>query len=333
LAKSYDDREVFAAVNFTVCRGERIALLGVNGAGKSTLARILAGAELPSRGAVQWGYQVQAVFFSQESQENLDYGRTVWQEARDGGSKATDLELRNLLGAFLFAGDDVDKPVAVLSGGEKSRLALVKILLRDGNCLILDEPTNHLDLKTKEIFQNALLHYSGTIVLVSHDRHFLDNLVSRVLEIRDGRLHEYTGNYSYFIGKREAESAAAAQTEEISAQPGTTARKPARTKEERRREAEERNRRNREKKEIADEIEELEAEIMKLEELKTRNQSLLCDTEVLKESARIRSLMRELKEAQRRLEGLLSRWETLMQRLQDAEGQLAAQKIGHAPLK
>ncbi len=208
LGKSYGQKQVFSGIDFTVYRGEKIALLGINGAGKSTLVRILAGSEKPSQGSLQLGYQVNAAFFSQESQHNVAYGHTIWEEVNAVDSPSTDLEKRNLLGAFLFSGDDIHKPVSVLSGGEKSRLALIKILLQDSNCLILDEPTNHLDLKTKEIFQNALQHYSGAIVLVSHDRFFLDQLVQRVFEIRDGAMHEYTGNYSYFVQKREQEMAA-----------------------------------------------------------------------------------------------------------------------------
>ena len=323
LGKSYGEREVFSGLDFTVYRGEKIALLGVNGAGKSTLARILARQEQPSRGSVQWGFQVKAAFFSQESQQNVAYGRTVWQEARDVEGRASDLELRNLLGAFLFSGDDIHKPVAVLSGGEKSRLALVKILLQDSNCLILDEPTNHLDVKTKDIFQNALLHYSGTIVLVSHDRYFLDHLVHRVFEVRAGRLHEYIGNYSYFIRKREEELAA----EALSAAPpaasatATDAAAPAggkqnRTREARRLEAEERNRRGQIKKEIGRELHGLEAEIAELEGIKARNQSLLCDPAALKDSQRVQELMKELNGVDQRLRGLLPRWEELMNLLE-----------------
>jgi ATP-binding cassette subfamily F protein 3 len=327
LGKEYNGCEVFSGMSFTVQRGEKIALLGVNGAGKSTLARILAGNEGPSRGSVQWGFQVKAAFFSQESQQNVAYGSTVWQETRGVDVRATDLELRSLLGAFLFSGDDIYKPVSVLSGGEKSRLALVKILLQDSNCLILDEPTNHLDVKTKDMFQNALLRYSGTIVLVSHDRYFLDNLVSRVLEIRDGRLHEYIGNYSYFIQKREAELAAADQQQEeaapAAADPAAAAgeapRKPGRTREERRLEAEERNRRGAVRKEVARELHGLEAEIARLEELKSRDQALLCDPEVLKDSPRIKALMKELNQAERRLEALLPRWEKLMHEMEELE--------------
>ncbi len=326
LGKEYGGHAVFSGINFTIYRGDKVALLGVNGAGKSTLARILAGNETPSRGSAQWGFQVKAAFFSQESQQNVAYGRTVWQEARDVQGRASDLELRNLLGAFLFSGDDIQKPVSVLSGGEKSRLALVKILLQDSNCLILDEPTNHLDVKTKDMFQNALLHYSGTIVLVSHDRYFLDNLVGRVLEIRDGRLHEYTGNYSYFIQKRESELASEASTGGNAPAAGSEtlasvaeAHKPVKAKETRRLQAEDRNRLGKIKKELSREIHALEAEIVELEAVKARDQSLLCDPEVLKDSLRIRPLMKELKEAERHLNELLPRWEKLMHSLEDLE--------------
>jgi len=324
LGKAYGGRTVFSGVGFTVYRGEKIALLGVNGAGKSTLARILAMSEAPSQGSVSWGLQVKTAFFSQESQQNVAYGRTVWEEARDVPGRATDLELRNLLGAFLFSGDDVLKPVAVLSGGEKSRLALAKILLQDSNCLILDEPTNHLDLKTKDIFQSALLHYSGSIILVSHDRHFLDDLVTRVFEIRDGRLHEYLGNYSYFIQKRAAESAAAAPPGEKEPVPAgnkapAATGKSGKTREARRMEADERNRLGRLRKEIAGELHEVERSIAELERVKACNQSLLCDPEVLRESGRIKPLMTELKEAERRLGQLLPEWERLMHGLEDLE--------------
>ncbi len=335
LAKSYGGRPVFADVGFSVQRGEKVALLGVNGAGKSTLTRILAGEEAPGAGTVQWGYQVQAAFFSQESQQNLDYGGTVWQEAREAAAGATDLEVRNLLGAFLFSGDDILKSVAVLSGGEKSRLALVKILLRDSNCLILDEPTNHLDLKTKEIFQDALLHYSGTIILVSHDRHFLDDLVVRVLELRDGRIHEYLGNYSEFVRKREQEAAAVEAERDAAPRPDGAgsrpepradatgengapgARRPGRSREERRLEAEERNRIGRVRRELAGRVQALEAEIGGLETTRTRSHGLLCDAKVLRDSPRVQEIMKELGGAEARLKELLPEWERLMAQLEE----------------
>jgi len=207
--KSYGDLNVFHDVNFTLYRGEKAAVVGVNGAGKSTLSRILCGDEMPTAGEVAAGLNVKMAFFSQESAQNLNYQRTIWEEVGAAGTRSNDQERRNLLGAFLFSGDDVYKPISVLSGGEKSRLALLKILLTDTNLLILDEPTNHLDIKTREIFQNALLNYHGTILIVSHDRYFLDCLVDRVFELRDGVCREYRGNYSYFIEKRRDEQSTA----------------------------------------------------------------------------------------------------------------------------
>jgi ATP-binding cassette subfamily F protein 3 len=325
LVKRYGQKQVFSGINCTIYRGEKIALLGINGAGKSTLVRILAGNEEPSQGSLQLGHQVKTAFFSQESQYNLAYKRTVWEEIQTLDRPVADLEKRSLLGAFLFSGDDIHKPVAVLSGGEKSRLALVKILLGESNCLILDEPTNHLDLKTKEIFQNALQHYAGTIVLVSHDRHFLDQLVQRVFEIRDGRMYEYAGNYSYFAQKREQEMAVAVA--ETVAEPGqppgaaglAESKKGGKSREQRRLEAEDRNRRSKLKMEIGRELPGLEEEISALERLKTLNQSLLCDPDVLKDSARIKPLMQELNQASRRLAELYHRWEDLTRQLEKVD--------------
>ncbi|MCE5262784.1 MAG: ATP-binding cassette domain-containing protein, partial [Deltaproteobacteria bacterium] len=227
LAKSYGDLNVFHDVTFTLYRGEKAAVVGVNGAGKSTLSRILSGDEMPTAGEVQTGLNVKMAFFSQESAQNLDYQRTIWEEVGSVGTRSNDQERRNLLGAFLFSGDDIYKPISVLSGGEKSRLALLKILLTDTNLLILDEPTNHLDIKTREIFQNALLSYHGTILIVSHDRYFLDCLVDRVFELREGICHEYRGNYSYFIEKRREEQNAARPPVSPLPAPPSTASGPA----------------------------------------------------------------------------------------------------------
>jgi ATP-binding cassette subfamily F protein 3 len=328
LGKTYGQKQVFSGFNFTIYRGEKIALLGINGSGKSTLVRILAQNEKPSQGSLQLGFQVKLAFFSQESQQNVSYERTIWEEVNNLDSPSTDLEKRNLLGAFLFSGADIHKPVAVLSGGEKSRLALIKILLQDSNCLILDEPTNHLDVKTKEIFQNALQHYTGTIVLVSHDRYFLDQLVQRVFEIRDNGLFEYTGNYSYFVQKREQEIAAAASRESETA-PGTNpspaAAEPVagkgvfKSREQRRREAEARNLEGKIKKKIEKELSPLEGEIAELETLKTRNQSWLCDPEILKDSKRIKPLMVELNMITSRLDELYRRWEELTRQLEKTD--------------
>jgi len=320
ISKSYGDVSVFTELDLTIHRGEKIALVGVNGAGKSTLSRILSGTEAPSSGQVQYGLNVSLAFFSQESAQNLDYGRTVWDEVRLAGTRSNDQERRNLLGAFLFSGDDVYKEIAVLSGGEKSRLALLKILLQDSNLLILDEPTNHLDLKTKDIFQNALLSYTGTLVLVSHDRFFLDRLVHRVIEIRDGRRHEYLGNYSYFIQKRnEMAQADAGGANTLPAESGPLSgtgdlpsnKKLFKTKEEKRLEAQERNRLSRITRELKNELTALEDRIARLETRKAENETTLCAPDIHREPHKIKLLNQEMADLAREIEPLYAAWDRM----------------------
>ena len=337
LAKAYGDLTVFHDVNFTLYRGEKAAVVGVNGAGKSTLSRILSGDETPTAGEVVAGLNVKMAFFSQESAQNLDYKRTIWEEVGAAGTRSNDQERRNLLGAFLFSGDDIYKEISVLSGGEKSRLALLKILLTDTNLLILDEPTNHLDIKTREIFQNALLSYQGTILIVSHDRFFLDCLVDRVFEIRDGVCHEYPGNYSYFIEKRrEAQMAAAAPPP-----PAPSASQPAdqtplapaesenlqqkqdagrKTKEERRQEAEERNRISRATSSLRRQLTETEERIALLEAKQKENELILCEPEIYREPERIKLLNQELRSISTELEDLYYTWNDLTLKIESLSG-------------
>jgi ATP-binding cassette subfamily F protein 3 len=341
VSKSYGDVKVFNAVDLTIHRGEKIALVGVNGAGKSTLARILSDMEEPSSGKVTYGLNVSMAFFSQESAANLDYGRTVWDEVLLAGTRSNDQERRNLLGAFLFSGGDIHKEISVLSGGEKSRLALLKILLQDSNLLILDEPTNHLDLKTKDIFQNALLGYTGTVVIVSHDRFFLDRLVHRVIEIRDGQCHEYLGNYSYFIQKRadliaiaskekgegpSQETADAMEMGRLSvnsissgAQEALPGRRAFKTKEEKRLEAEERNRLSRITRALKDELAALEDRIAHLEAKQRENEKTLCAPDIHKEPNRIKQLNQDLLDRARELESLYAAWDDLTRKLEAAQ--------------
>jgi ATP-binding cassette subfamily F protein 3 len=345
VSKRYGDLSVFRDLDLTIRRAEKIALVGVNGAGKSTLARILSGTEDPSSGDVRHGLNVSMAFYSQESARNLDYRRTVWDEVRLAGTRSNDQERRNLLGAFLFSGDDVYKEIAVLSGGEKSRLALLKILLQDSNLLILDEPTNHLDLKTRDIFQDALLGYTGTVVIVSHDRFFLDRLVHRVIEIRDGRCREYLGNYSYFIRKRgEAENLAQAEpdpgrTPASADAPGSrqagangpaavndnpTAGKIFRTREEKRLEAEERNRLSRITRELKSEIASVEDRIARLEGKKAENERILCEPGIHREPQKIRDSNRELSDIAGELEKLYAAWDELTGKLAAQHAETAA---------
>lgn len=309
LSKRYGEHTVFKDVDLVIERGERVALVGINGAGKSTLMRLLNQSEEATSGTTELGLNVKKAYFSQESAQNLDYTRTVWQEVNNTGSKLLEVEKRDLLGAFLFSGDDIYKSVSVLSGGEKSRLGLLKMLLSESNLLILDEPTNHLDYATKELFQKALLEYGGTIFIVSHDRAFLDDLVTRVVEIRDGHLYNYPGNYSNFIEKRNAAlSAAAAEAHKsTSSEP----RRENRTKERRRADAEERNRIYRAKKEFVVRLEACEKEIADDEARKEEINNLLCSPEVLSDSGQIKSLMIELNEKESTLKKLYDEWEEL----------------------
>ncbi|WP_276797028.1 ABC-F family ATP-binding cassette domain-containing protein [Cloacibacillus porcorum] len=325
LAKSYGDHTVFRDVDLVIERGERVALVGVNGAGKSTLMRLLNQSEEPTAGTAELGLNVKKAYFSQESAKNLDYSRTIWQEVNNTGSKLLEGAKRNLLGAFLFSGDEIYKPVSVLSGGEKSRLGLLKMLLSESNLLILDEPTNHLDYGTKELFQKALLQYGGTILIVSHDRAFLDDLVSRVVEIRDGTLYDYPGNYSWFIEKRAGReapvpAAKADPAEKLAAELRASAaegRQEARTKEQRRAEAEERNRLYRAKKDFVERLAACEKEIADVEARKEEINGLLCSPEVLADSQRIQSLMIELKEKEETLKELYEEWEELSIKIEE----------------
>jgi len=296
LAKKYEEIVVFKGLNFTLHRGEKVALVGVNGAGKSTLSRLLSKREKPTAGTVNLGYKVNLAFFSQESSENLNYNNSIWEEISAESSSMTTGERRNLLGAFLFSGDAIYKPISVLSGGEKSRLSLAKILMQESNFLILDEPTNHLDIVTKELFQQALLKYSGTILIVSHDRFFLDNLIGRVIEIREGKIYDYPGNYSYFIEKRtqllaEVDNSTIAIKNAQSLKP----RIKTLNKLKKQKEAEERNRLYRRNKDILDKLKSVEEEIKVLEENKADVESQLCNPTILKNSRKVQNLMIDLK--------------------------------------
>ena len=321
LAKSYGTQEVFREVSFSLQRGERVALVGVNGSGKSTLSRILGQVEAPSAGEIRAGLNVHMAFFSQESAENLRYDRTVWEETMEVASRSNDRERRNLLGAFLFSGDDIHKPVSVLSGGEKSRLALLKILLKETNLLILDEPTNHLDFKTKDIFQNALLSYQGTVVLVSHDRYFLDHLVNRVFELKDGECIEYPGNYSYFIEKRqslaEERKAAAGPNGKPPDTPAPEGKSAYKTKEDKRREAQERQRLARINQGLKKELHAIEKSIAALEVRKAKDESFLCDPLSHREPERIKQTHRELKDLEKEIEQSYNRWHELTMAIED----------------
>jgi len=215
VAKSYPaktgtnvgEKEVFRDVSFLIERGDRIALVGINGAGKSTLIKLLAGAELPTGGEYKLGHNVEADYFAQDQYKELDADARMIDDLGNASPGSTQTELRSLLGCFLFSEDDVFKKIGVLSGGERGRYALLRLLLHPANFLLLDEPTNHLDLRAKDVLLNALMEYIGTVVFVSHDRYFIDKLATRVFEIGDGKVEVYPGNYEDYLWRKQGGSA------------------------------------------------------------------------------------------------------------------------------
>ena len=237
-------------------------------------------------------------YYSQESAQNINYSNTVWEEARSVSSKLNDVERRNLLGAFLFSGDEIYKSASVLSGGEKARLALYKLMLEETNFLILDEPTNHLDVDTREIVERALLKYQGTLLIVSHDRHFLDALAERVLEIREGKLYDYPGNYSWFLEKREQ---TLANDDVITEKPAAKVRP---------------SKNNNELREIKKSISQSEKKISETESRINQIDSLLCQPETMKDGAKVQALMTERAGLERELQEAYSLWEELSLKLE-----------------
>jgi ATP-binding cassette subfamily F protein 3 len=203
LGKSYGSKNVFSGVNFVIERGDRIALVGVNGAGKSTLIKLLAGSEQATSGELRLGHNADVDYFAQDQYKALDPNARMLDDLFEAAPRSTQTELRSLLGCFLFSEDDVFKTIGVLSGGERNRYALARMLLHPSNFLLLDEPTNHLDLRAKDVLLDSLQKFTGTVVFVSHDRYFIDKLATRVFEIGEGRVEVFPGNYEDYLWRKE----------------------------------------------------------------------------------------------------------------------------------
>ena len=203
---SFGEKHVFSGANFTIGKGDRIALVGRNGEGKTTLARMLVGQLTPTEGSVRLGANVNIGYYAQNQDDLMDGEFTVYDTLDRVAVGDIRTRLRDILGAFLFRGEDIDKKVKVLSGGERARLAMARMMLEPRNLLVLDEPTNHMDMRSKDILKNAIMKYDGTVVVVSHDREFLDGMVEKVYEFRDGGVKEYLGGIYYFLEKRKIES-------------------------------------------------------------------------------------------------------------------------------
>ncbi|MBI2682770.1 MAG: ABC-F family ATP-binding cassette domain-containing protein [Acidobacteriales bacterium] len=219
LEKRYGSTVVFRKARFNIERGDRIALVGPNGAGKSTLIKLLAGSEAPNAGTLKLGHNVEADYFAQDQYKELDPTSRMLEDLERVAPRATQTELRNLLGCFLFSGEDVFKPIGVLSGGERNRYALAKMLMHPSNFLLLDEPTNHLDLRAKDTLLEALAAFTGTVVFVSHDRYFIDKLATRVFEIGGGDVAVFPGNYEDYLYRKSHSGEAPPEETQDPAQP------------------------------------------------------------------------------------------------------------------
>lgn len=206
VSKSFDNKPVFKNINITIERGDRVAFVGQNGQGKTTMAKIISGILPASSGKVEEGSNMHLSYYAQNQSELLDLKSTVMQVMEDKAPEEMRSRVRNVLGSFLFSGDDAEKKVSVLSGGERARLAMASLIMRPCNFLILDEPTNHLDIYSKEILKNALKEYTGTLLVISHDREFLSDLTNKVIEFKDGSTKEYLGDIEYFLSKKKMDN-------------------------------------------------------------------------------------------------------------------------------
>ncbi|MGH9539688.1 MAG: ABC-F family ATP-binding cassette domain-containing protein, partial [Terriglobales bacterium] len=312
VAKSYGEKEVFRGVNFLIERGDRIALVGVNGAGKSTLIKLLAETEPLTQGDYKLGHNVQPDYFAQDQYKELNPDARILDDLGDISPRSTQTELRSLLGCFLFSADDVFKRIGVLSGGERNRYALLRMLLHPANFLLLDEPTNHLDMRAKDVLLKALTDYNGTVVFVSHDRYFIDKLATRVFEVGDGRVEVYPGNYEDYRWRKEGGAAALqkAVTTPSHAQPGNGNSGGAAVASE---ESAGKRLNPIKRKQMEDRINQLEAEINRLEDAITECEAALQTFVSADETQR---LTQELSAARTELQSRMAEWEQLGEALQ-----------------
>lgn len=316
VTKAYGDLRVFRDASVLIERGDRIAFLGANGTGKSTLARIMAGREEYQGGTIKPGKDLAIGYYAQDQAEILDPNKTVLETLEEVAPMETATRLRSLLGCFLFEGDDVFKPVSVLSGGEKSRIALARMMLLPANLLIMDEPTNHLDIRSKEILQDALDSYEGSFVIVSHDRDFLEPLINKVFDFRDGVLRLTLGTVSEYLEKLHEEQAIASGKSADDSEKKSLNLEKARKREE----AERRQALYRKLKPVQDELEQVETKIAAAEKRKTELEAALADTETYKNEQKARALSLEFKTLQRALDDLYDRWTVLQEQVEEAKG-------------
>lgn len=301
MSMGFDDRILFKNLNLDIYRGEKVALIGPNGIGKSTLFKIIMEELEPLTGDVKLGTNVNVSYFHQE-QKTLNLNNTIIDEIWEENPNLTQTQIRTMLGAFLFENEEVFKQISSLSGGERARVAILKLILSKANLLLLDEPTNHLDIDSKEVLEEALNNYTGTIFTISHDRYFLNTVVDKILVLNEDGITEYLGNYDYYMAKKK-------EAEEVNANIEEEAEKTkTQLKEEKRREREEREKQKKNRNKIANtekEIEEIEIKIGELDEL-------LCLEEVYSNPERSKEVSLEKAGLEDRLAELYDLWEELM---------------------
>ena len=327
---AYGERKIYEGLNFVAERGQRIVLVGPNGAGKSTLLKLLADVLKPQGGARELGHNAKSGYYSQYRVDQLHLDYTVLEEALETPQRVTETFVRTVLGCFLFRGDDVFKKVHVLSGGEKSRLALVKLLLDPPNLLLMDEPTTHLDLSSVDALLGALSEFSGTIIFISHDVYFIRELANHVVHVQNGRLAHYPGGYDYYLGKTAAVSARAGITAggpTREAKPNADARRPVNAsegvnrKEQKRLEAEQRQARSRVRRAQQDRVKAIEKQIAELESRQTALTADLENPETYQQPGRPQEINRELTATMDQLAALTADWEAAATRLAEFEAE------------
>ncbi len=320
LVKKYGDNTVFNGIDYEVERGDKIAVVGPNGAGKSTLIRILAGFEPITSGKRELGHNVTPGYFAQHQAEELNPKNTALDEMMLAGSRESETRLRTILGCFLFEGDDVFKKVGVLSGGEKSRLALAKMLLNSGNFLIFDEPTNHLDMRSKNILQQALDQFEGTLMIVSHDRDFLDPIVNKTLEIQPGHIKTWLGNISYYLDKKSFEDSV-----DLESKDDTGETKKLSRKEERRLEAQKRQALSKKLKPLKKRLETIESDVETKEARKAEIEELMAQPDFYDDSDEVKEISLEYESIKTDLVELMHKWEEIAGRIEFVENEYEAE--------
>ena len=307
----YGDKPVYESLDYVMERDYKVALVGPNGAGKTTLLKLLAGALNPDAGTRKVGTNATVGYFAQHQIEALDANNTVVQELQKAIPPGADVKPRNLLGRFLFSGDDVDKRVSVLSGGEKTRLALAKLLVTPANVLCLDEPTNHLDIPSRDALEEALTDYEGALVLITHDRHLIRNVANRIVEVREGRVSEFPGDYDYYLEKRDP-------IEETN-EPTEVTRPKMSRKEERRVEAQHRAA----TKKLRDRISVIERELEEIRAENARIEGVLADPAAYSSGNDVGDMVRDYDTNKRRAELLEEEWAEASLELERADQESA----------